>query len=298
MSGLLVQLALAGVASGAIIALIGLGVTLTYSTTRVINVAIGEFAMLAALTAASLSKIGLSLPIAAIAGVGVGTLAGGVMYKLAIEPARRRQASVLTLVIIAIAAQWVLEGVGLVVWGTDARKVPAFSVGAPLRIGGAVITRQNLWVIVVTGLLFGVVRWFMVKTEVGRALRASASNPLAARLVGISVYQMGLYASLLSAALAAVGGVFIAPQTLAVYDMGLPLALNGFIAASIGKLESPAGTVAGGFLLGFLERMAAGLLPSGWSAGVAFAVLLVVLLARAIPLMRGGILVAEKAFQE
>ncbi len=298
MSRLLLQLILSGLATGAIFALIGLGVTLTYSTTRVINVAIGEYAMLGALVAGSLSAAGVSLTLAAIAGIGVGVVAGGATYKLAIEPARRREASVLTLVIIAIAAQWIFQGIGLVIWGTDARSVPPFTSGDPYRILNAIITRQNVWVITSTALLFLFTRFFMVRTEAGRALRASASNPTAARLVGISVHRMGLYAFLLSAGLSAAGGVLIAPQTLAVYDMGLPLAMNGFVAASIGRLESPGVTVAGGFILGLLGRVAAGLLPSGWSAGVAFSVLLVVLMVRAIPLIKGGILTAEKAFQE
>lgn len=294
----LLQLLVTGLTTGSLYALIGLGVTLTYSTTRVINVAIGEFAMISAMTAASLATAGVPLAVALPAGVVAGTLCGAAMYQFAVVPARRRGADVLTLVIMAIALQWVLEGVGLLIWSTRSYALAPFTPGPPVRLLSAVITRQNIWVVVVTLALLATLHQFLRRTDLGKALRACAVNPIAARLTGISVYRMGLAAFVLSALLASAAGVLIAPQTLATYDMGLGLSLKAFIAASIAKLESPVVTVAGALLLGLFEQFATGLLPAGWGEAAAFLLLLVVLVGRAIPLARGGILTAEKAFAE
>ena len=111
-------------------------------------------------------------------------------------------------------------------------------------------------------------------------MRACAVNPRAARLMGIRVDRVFLLAFALSGALGAVAGAVVAPITYATYDMGLMLGLKGFVAAVLGGLVSPAGAIAGGFLLGVLESMAAGLLSSAYKDAVAFIVLIAVCLAQ------------------
>ncbi len=294
----LVQLLATGLTTGAIYALLGLGLTLTYSTTKVVNVAIGEFAMLGALSAVTLVGLGWPLPAAALAATVVSTAVASGMYLAAIRPSQVRGASPLILLIITIAMHLALKGVGLILWGTRSYTLPAFWQGPPVQVLTAVVTRQSLFVLAATALVMAGTYLFFSRTLLGKALRASAVNPLGTRLMGIPVYRMGLLAFAAGGALSGAAGVLITPDTLATYDMGLMLGLKGFVGAVIGGLYSYPVTVGGCILLGVLEALAAGLLPSGYRDAVSFLVLIVILMARAVAVMRHGILVAEEAMQE
>jgi branched-chain amino acid transport system permease protein len=291
------QLIATGITTGAVYALLGLGLTLTYSTTRVVNVAIGEFAMIGALSAVSMYRSGLPLIVALVGAVLLGAAVAGAMYLFTIRPGQRRGASLLTLLIVTIAMHLALRGIGLIIWGTRSYNLPSFTRGDPLRVLNAVITRQSLWILGLTALIVLGLYLFFSRTLLGKALRASAVNALGSRLMGIPVYRMGLLAFALSGALAAAGGVLITPETLATYDMGLLLGLKGFVGAVIGRLSSYPLTVAGCLLLGLLESLSAGLLPSGYRDAVAFGVLILILIYRALPALRHGVLAAEEAHE-
>lgn len=289
------QLVATGITTGAIYALIGLGLTLVYTTTRVINIALGDYAVFGALTAVSLTSAGLPAAPAYLGAVAIGAVLGAATYQAAIRPAQRRDASVLTLLIVTIAIHLVLVGVAAVVWGTDAYDLAPLAPGAPIEIFSAVVTRQSLWILAGSVLIFAGLWAFFARSVTGKALRACAVNPLGARLSGIRVRRMGLIAFTLGAALAAAAGVLLAPQTLATYDMGLALTLAAFVGAVVGKLASYPMTVVGCFLLGLLESFASGLLPSGYRSAVAFTLLIAILIWRALPALRHGVLAAEES---
>ncbi len=267
-----------GLVVGGIYALIGLGFVIVFSVTRIVNFAQGEFVMLGALLMVTWQARGLGTPAAFVLTVLVVAAVGAVLERVAVRPLRR--ASGLSVLILTIGAAIALRGAGLVVWGTDPFAVAAFSPGPPLRIAGAVVVRQGLWVLGVAAVVFALLWWFFTRTYAGTAVRACAVNPRAARLMGIRVDRVFLLAFALSGALGAVAGAVVAPITYATYDMGLMLGLKGFVAAVLGGLVSPAGAIAGGFLLGVLESMAAGLLSSAYKDAVAFIVLIAVCLAQ------------------
>ncbi|MBE3589430.1 MAG: branched-chain amino acid ABC transporter permease [Firmicutes bacterium] len=292
------QLFVSGVTNGSIYALLGLGLVLVYSTTRVVNVAIGDFATLCALAAATLVTRGWGLLPAVAAGALLAAAAAALAYRVAIHPARRRGADPVTLMIITIALHLALQGTAQALWGTQPYTLPALSPGPPVHVLLAVVDRQKLWVLAVSFAIVTLLALFFNRTTAGRALRACAVNPTAARLTGIPVHRMGLAAFALGAVLAAVSGALIAPITLATYDMGLMLGLKGFVGAVIGGLVNYPLTVAGCILLGLLESFAAGFLASGYRDAVAFVVLIAVLMARALPLLRHGVMVSEEAAKE
>jgi branched-chain amino acid transport system permease protein len=294
-NGPFLQLAATGVTIGAIYALIGLGLTLVYTTTRVINVAAGDFAMAGALTAASLAAADVPLAGTYAAAAVVGAAVGLLTYTLAIRPAQRRDASVLTLLIVTIGVHLALVGVAAIIWGTSAYNLPPITPGAPVDLLSARVTRQSLWILLTSAALLAILWTFFSRSLRGKALRACAVNPLGARLSGIPVGRMGALAFTLSAVLAALAGVLLTPQTLATYDMGLPLSLAAFVGAAIGRLVSYPVTVAGCLLLGLLESFAAGLLPSGYRDAVAFVLLIAILLWRALPALRHGVIAAEES---
>ena len=272
----LAQYLATGLVVGGVYALIGLGFVIVYSVTRIINFAQGEFVMLGALVMVSLVDRGLAQAPAFVVTVAGVAAVGALLERSAIHPLRH--APPLAVLILTIGASIALRGGALVVWGTDPFALPAFSVGPPVRLGGAVIVRQGLWILAVAGVVFAALWFFFNRTYAGAAVRACAVNPRGARLMGIRVDRTFLLAFALSGALGATAGAVIAPMTYATYDMGLMLGLKGFVAAVLGGLVSPAGAIAGGFLLGTLESLSAGLLSSGYKDAVAFVILIVLCL--------------------
>ena len=277
------QYVLSGLVVGGIYALIGLGFVIVYSVTRVINFAQGEFVMLGALLMVTFGGQGLPLPLAFLLVLLAASGIGALLERVAIHPVRN--ASVLTLIIITIGASIALRGAALLVWGTDPFALPPFSPGPPLQFGKAIVVRQGLWVLAVALAIFVGLWAFFTRTYLGKALQACAINPRAARLMGIRVDRMSLLAFALAGGLGAAAGIVIAPITYATYDMGLMLGLKGFVAAVLGGLVSPPGAILGGFLLGILESLAAGLVSSGYKDAVAFVILIALCLAQVAGLL-------------
>lgn len=293
----LLQFLVSGIIVGSIYALIALGFVVIHNVTGIVNFAQGEFAVYGALVAIMTAQpvnllsgnlqlnLGWPLPLAGVVGVAAAVGVGLLLYRLGIQPAR--QASALSMIIITIGAAFVLRGLALLLWGTDPYRLPAFTEGAPLKFFGATLTRQSLWVVGVTAVLLVGLYLFFNYTLTGKALRACAVNPTAARLMGINTYRMALLAFGLSAATSAIAGMVIAPVTFMTYDRGLLLSLKGFVAATMGGVSSLPGAVIGGLLLGIVEAFAAGLLSSGYKDAVAFLVLFIVLALRLGGILKG-----------
>jgi branched-chain amino acid transport system permease protein len=252
---------------------VGLGIALVVQVTGVINFAQGEFVMLGALSYALLAAGGTNRLAAAAVAV-AGTACVGALVNLAvIQPARR--ASTDRLIILTIGASAAIQGLTLVAAGSDPRFARPFTDGEPLRVAGASLPLQYPWVAGTTAVAVVALWWFLVRTRPGIAMRATAMDAEAARIVGISPRRMSLAVFVLAAALGAAGGVVLAPLQAPDPQIGVALGLKGFTAA-----------VAGGLALGVVEALAAGYLPSGYHDAVAYALLVAVLLGRPTGLLR------------
>jgi branched-chain amino acid transport system permease protein len=269
------QFLFSGITVGAIYALVGLGFSIIYNASQVINFAQGEFVMIGGMTTVSLLGVGLPLPLAIVVAVLVGVLVGLALEKLAIEPARN--ASVTTLIIITIGASITLRGLAQLIWDKNSHAVPSFGSDTPLVIAGATILPQSLWVLGVSLVIVLALRRFFTRTLLGKAILATAENRTAAQLMGIDVNRILLLSFGLSAMLGAVAGILIAPLTLTAYDVGVMTGLKGFAAAILGGLGNSMGAVVGGLILGIAEALGAGYLSSAYKDAIAFIVMLLVL---------------------
>ena len=272
---MITQYVLSGLTAGAIYALVALGFAIIYNASHVINFAQGEFVMIGGMATAAFYEAGMPLPIAAIAAVATATLAGVLLEKLAVEPAR--DASVVTLIIITIGASILLRGLATLVWDKKIHRVPAFSGEAPLLVGGATLLPQVLWVLGVSAAAVAALTWFFRRTLAGKAILAVSHNRLAAELVGVSVRRVLLVSFALSAALGALAGILIAPIAFTAWDAGVMLGLKGFAAAILGGLGSSAGAVLGGLALGLIEALGAGYISSAYKDVFAFLIILAAL---------------------
>jgi len=283
----ILQYLIGGITKGSIYSIVGLGFTIIFNSTEIINFAQGEFVMLGALIMVTLtSALHLPMPIAFISAVALVTVIGMVFDLSIIRPAKK--ASPVTLIIITIGASIFIRGVSMLIWGKDPYPLPSFSGDVPIIIGGASIIPQTLWIIGTTLLILVILQLFFEYTITGKAMKACAVNRRAAGLLGIRVNRMILLSFALSGGLGAVAGIIISPITFAGYDMGVMLGLKGFCGAVIGGLGSVIGAIVGGFVLGILESLGAGLISSAYKDAIAFIILLIVLFVRPTGLLGSG----------
>ena len=269
------QFLFSGLTVGAGYALAALGFSIIYNASGVINFAQGEFIMLGGMSAVFLAAAGIPLPFAILLAIVIAGVAGLLVEKLAIEPAKG--AEVVTLIIITIGASLFIRGLVQIGLGKGNHALPAFSGDAPIKVLGATILPQSLWVIGVTVVVVIALGWFFGRTLLGKAMLATSHNQLAANLVGINTRMILLLSFGLSAALGAIGGIILAPITYTSYDAGIMLGLKGFVAAVLGGLGSGAGAIVGGLLLGIAEAMTAGYISSAYKDAMPFVLILFVL---------------------
>jgi branched-chain amino acid transport system permease protein len=275
-----------GLATGTTYALVGLGIALIFQVTGAINFAQGDFVAVGGLLFAVLREAGFATPAAAVLSVGVTAAVGALTYLLVILPARRAGHD--RLMILTIGVSIVLQGGALLVFGADSHFAPAFGPSRPLHLAGVAVPSQYAWCAGVTVVVMALLWFFLTRTATGTAMRASAMDPQAARLTGISPQRMGLIVFVLAAALAAIAGTVLAPLQPPDAMTGVALGLKGFTAAVIGGLASPAGAVAGGLVIGLVETYATGYLSSEYKDTLTFGLLLLVLLIRPGGLLRRG----------
>jgi len=259
--------------------MVALGFNIIYNCTGIINFAQGEFVMLGGMFMVTLTTVwklpmivAFPVTILLVVIIGVG------FERIAIHPLK--DPSVLVLIMITIAGSILIKGIAMFAWGKETRYMSHFSGETPIVFMGATILPQSLWllgslIVVVIGLA-----WFFNWTLAGKAMRACAHNPDAARLVGISVKKMVTLSFALSAGIGAIAGIVVAPIILMDYQRGSMLALKGFGAAVLGGLGSGPGAVVAGLLIGILESLGAGYISSHYKDAIALVVLLGVLFVR------------------
>jgi branched-chain amino acid transport system permease protein len=273
------QWIMSGLVVGSIYALVAMGFSVIYSVTRVINFAQGAFSMLGGMLMYSLSTRGGLPPwLGFVLAVVIVTIIGAGLERVAIHPLRDQ--SVITVIIVTIGLSIGVTATAKWIWGTDPVKIASFSGDKPVRFLGASIVPQSFWVFGLAVVAVVLVFIFFNRTLLGKGMRAAAANPDAASLVGVSASISSLVAWTIAAALGGAAGIVIAPINFASYSVGTMLGLKGFAAAVLGGLGSAPGAVVGGLVLGVLETITAGVLPSGYKDAVAFLILILVLLVR------------------
>ncbi len=273
----LVQLVFSGLSVGAVYALIAVGFVAIYTVSEVINLAQGEFAALAGLIAISASASGLPLLAAVLLAVGSVAVVAVLVERLAIAPVRRM--TTLTSIILTLGVSTVLKAVMLLVWGSEGRGLEPFP-GGTVSILGISVRAQEVWILAITAVVALVLAWFYERTLWGKALRACASQPVAARLVGISLPRAAMVSFVIAGVTGAIAGVAASPIYFTSWESGLAIGLKGFVAATLGGLVSIRGAILGGLVLGVLENLVAGYVDTGLRDAVAFVVLILVLVVR------------------
>jgi branched-chain amino acid transport system permease protein len=278
------QAIVSGLYNGSIYALIAQGYYITFITTGALNFGQGEFLMIGALVGLTcFVTLGLPYAVAACASVIVVGAMGVVLERVAIRPVMRHALS-LSWVLSTVAVSIILKNAAMNIWGPEPIKFPSPLGDEAIHIGQAGIFPQELLIIVVAlGSVFAV-QIFLRRAVLGKALMAVAHNRNAAAVMGINVSAMIVLAFALSAAMAGIGGILIAPITFAWAYMGTVPGIKAFAAAIFGGLENPIGILLGGLVIGLLEQLF-GIVNSNIKEGVTFLFILLILVVRPTGLM-------------
>ena len=279
-----IQQVVAGLGDGAIYASLALALVLIYRATHVINFAQGEMGMFSTYIAWSLiTHHGWSFWPAFVFTLGLSFLGGFAIHETVIRPLQR--AGELTIVMATIALLVILNGLASWIWQPDEKVLESPLSGGTWSIGSVAIPQQSVYnLLVVLGCVIAL--WALFKfTKLGLALRASAVDPAASRLLGVRVPWMLSIGWGFAAVLSAVAGLLAAPAFFVFTPTFMQVVIiYAFAAAILGGIESPVGAVIGGLALGvtinLLGTYFPGQITPDMRLPVALALLLVVLVFR------------------
>lgn len=276
----LLQLLVSGIAQGCIYGLIALSFVLIYKATETVSFAQGDIMMLGAFLAFIVMTVlgvpfWLTVPIV-IAGV---ALFGVLIERVAIRPILGQP--VFSVVMLTLGLGYVIRGLVTMIpeIGTNTQALPVPYKDTILRVGGVMLAGEHVAVIVVTIILCLVLFALFRYSKVGIAMQATSQNQLAAYYMGIPVRSLNGLVWGLAAALAAIGGILLAPITFVYVNMGF-IGLKAFPAAVIGGFGSLPGAIVGGLIIGVMEALSGFYLPEGLKDITPYIAVLIMLMIR------------------
>jgi branched-chain amino acid transport system permease protein len=271
-------LLLNGLAAGCIYGLIALGFVLIYKATEMVNFAQGDLLMLGAFMAFALIEgFGLNYWLAFLGAVLFMAVFGYLLDTVILRQViGQPQFSV---VMLTIGLGFMFRSAASMIWGTETRSFNTPFTEGVSRVGDFVVADVNVSIVVGTAILCGILFAFFRYTRVGIAMQAASQNQLAAYYMGIPVKMVFSLIWAISAAVAAVAGILLAPVSLIDVTIGL-LGLKAFAAAVLGGFGSIPGAVIGGLVIGVIEQFAGIYLAEGIKDVAAYVVILVVLFVR------------------
>jgi branched-chain amino acid transport system permease protein len=274
----IVQLVVAGLSSGSIYALVGLGLVLANKGTGILNFAQGELVALGAYIALFFS-IGLKLPYwqVFILTLIVAALAGGLLERTLLRPLLG--APHFTVVVATLAIGLMIKNALRISWPEAVSTLSSPLDNLRLQVGDVNINPHYVWITTCSLAIMGLLALFFRRSITGKAMQAVAQNVTAAQLMGIRVSLIFTLTFAVSTALAALAGILMAPVVGVSAEMS-NIILKGFVAAILGGFNSLLGCLVGGFVLGLLEIFGGVYFGGIFKDVTAFALLMFILLVR------------------
>jgi branched-subunit amino acid ABC-type transport system permease component len=277
-----------GVAVGAVIALGAVGFTVQFGISNVLNITYGGLMTLAAYIGYGLLQAGVGVwPALAVAAAAIA--AASVLFnRLLIAPLVRRGAGFVGVVIVTVAAGIILEYCIVAIIGPDTVSYGQQS-GSTVRGADLVFTTSQLIIIGLTVALMLALHLLLTRTQLGRAMRATAANPVVARSCGIRTDQITDLTWLISGALCGAAGVALAISTVSFdFTLGPTFLIYMIAAAVLGGIGQPYGAMLGGLVVGVVSQVAAAYTSPAYQDVFAFLVLILMLLIRPRGLFAAG----------
>lgn len=287
-----------GLTIGSMFALIALGYTMVYGVMKLINFAHGDLVAASAFVGLMIytNVLGGSVSIVSVIAVFVFTIIivaflGVLLERVAYRPLRT--APRLSAVVSALGASMVIQNGIMLLWGPQLRIFPELIPQIYWDIGGVVISLIQVIIMLLSMVLMVSLYFFIEKTKIGTAIRASSIDQDTARLMGINVDNIIVTIFIIGTSLGAVGGIFIGLYYRGItFNMGWQYGLYAFVAAIMGGIGNIPGAMLGGMSLGLFNAFIAGYVSSTWADAFTFILLIVILIVRPTGIL--GERVAEK----
>jgi branched-chain amino acid transport system permease protein len=274
---LFLQLAINGITLGSIYLLFGISWGLIFAVTRTFHFAHGATFVVAAYFTYLFQQWRLPLIFAALGGICAAVLFGiaieGILYRYL----RRAFATPLVIFIAALGMLITVENLVAMGFGTDAKPLEGFPVKV-IKIGLVGFNNLNVVMVITAGILFAALMLYLHRTKSGKALRAVISNPEMAEVIGIDTHKIFLMAFAIGSFLIAPAAVLITIERGATPDQGHWAILYAFMPVIVGGIGSIPGAALGGIIIGLAESIGIWKISSQWQVGIAFVVLVVVLI--------------------
>ncbi len=280
MAGFLQQI-IVGLGAGAIYASLALALVLIYQFTGIVNFAQGELAMFSAYIAWQFMAAGLPFWLALVLTLAVSFAGGMLIERVVIRPVEG--APELTVVIVTVGLFIFVNAAAGWIWSFLIKDFPNPFPGGAIEAGGLSLGYSTLGIMAVVGVVMGLLYLLFQHTKVGLGMRAVATNPSSARLVGIRVGWTLALGWGLAATVGAVSGILVAPLLFLEPNMMGGVLIYAFAAATLGGFDSPVGAVVGGLVVGVAETLAGayvGFIGSDLKVGVPLVIILFILLLR------------------
>jgi branched-chain amino acid transport system permease protein len=271
------QSVLSGVLVGGVYALIGIGLTIIFGVMRVINFAHGELLMLGMYaTWIVFTVLGLDPFVSIVIVAPLLFLWGAFLQKVFIN--RVLNALPQNQILLTIGLGLVMSNTMMLIYTSDYRILTTSYSSSSFSIGELSVSQALLYAFLITAGITAALYWFLLKTDTGQAIRATAQDRDAAQLMGINVRAMSVLAFGIGAALAGTAGALISPTYYIFPQVGGAFTLKAFVIVVLGGMGSVVGATLGGILVGLTESLAAVYVASGLKELVVFVAFLAVLL--------------------
>jgi branched-chain amino acid transport system permease protein len=278
------QSLISGILVGGVYALIGIGLTIIFGVMRIINFAHGDILMVGMyLTYGLFTLLGIDPFLSILITIPLMFLYGGFLQKVFIN--RVLNALPQNQILLTIGLGLIMSNTMMLIYTSDYKILTTPYSSSSLKILGLSISEPLAISFVITAVITAMLYWFLMKTDTGQAIRATAQNREAAQLMGINVKRMSIIAFGLGASLAGTAGALISPTYYIFPQIGSTFTLKAFVITVLGGMGSVVGATLGGIIIGVAESMGAVYISSGWKDVVVFVLFLLVLLFKPSGLM-------------
>ena len=274
---ILMQALISGILIGGVYALIGIGLTIIFGVMRVINFAHGDLLMLGMYATYYLFAMAHVDPFLSIViTMPLMFLFGAFLQKTIIN--RVLNALPQNQILLTIGLGLIMSNTVMLAFTSDYKILSTKYSSSSMHVGGISISSPLLISFAITAAITAALYWFLLKTDTGQAIRATAQDREAARLMGINVKRMSILAFGLGSALAATAGALISPTYYIFPQVGSIFTLKAFVIVVLGGMGSVIGATLGGVLIGIAESVGGVYFGAGWKEVVVFVLFLLVLL--------------------
>ena len=281
---MLFQQVLNGLTNGSLYALMAVGVTMIYKSLGMLNFAHGDTMMVGTFITLTFIQMGIPFYIAALMGIVCAAVLGFLLERIILR--KVKFSSFVNLLIATVGVSYVLRNTGMVIWGTSPQLFPSMFPEKLIQIGSFNITPQSIGIILISLAIITGLHLFFTRVKVGKCMQLASSDAEGAAMMGVNVTYMRFLTFGISAGLAAIAGIMIAPLTYARVDMSATIGMKAFAAAILGGIGNLWGALLGGVILGIAEAVGAAYISTAYRDAFSFIILFIVLFVKPTGLLK------------